>query len=83
MVRVLTPEVQNQNHDVLDDVHSFVLRISVDRSRKGKGRHRPRFQLENVNEVSSHRFKSLDDLLEHLRGQVKTIFSELGVDESG
>ena len=79
----MTPEVHNNSRFVLDDVHSFVLRISVDRPRKGKGQHRPLYQLENVNELSSHRFRSLDDLLEHLRSQVNTIFSELGVSQNG
>jgi hypothetical protein len=68
---------------VLDDVHSFVLRVSLNRSPGGQGRHRPQFQLEYVNCLDSRRFSSLEDVLVHLRTQIQELFEGLGVSEGG
>jgi hypothetical protein len=79
----LTSEIQKNNRYALDEVHSFVLRICVDRSQRGNRRYRLRYQLENVNESSSRRFRNLDELLDQLRGEVKTICSDQEMLEQG
>ena len=72
--------ISNDHSDtklVLDDVHSFVLRISLNRAHGGEGKPRPQFQLEHVNKRTSSRTKSLEEVLDQLKAQVKTVFDEL------
>jgi hypothetical protein len=64
----------------LDEVHSFVLRISIDRARGGQGKPRPQFQLEHVNRQKTCRTRTLEEACAVLALQVKSIFEEL---ESG
>jgi len=64
----------------LDEVHSFVLRISIDRARGGQGKPRPQFQLEHVNSQKTCRTRTLEEACAVLALQVKSIFEEL---ESG
>ena len=78
---VVTRNAGGDSRLVLDDVHSFVLRVSLNRSRSGEGRVRPQFQLEYVNGSSSHRFKSLEEVLEQIRRQVAEIFEGIGAVE--
>lgn len=67
---------------VFDDVHSFVLRVSLNRSQSGFGQARPQYQLEYVNASSSRRFMSLDDVLGQIRAQIAEIFEGLGIVEN-
>ena len=61
----------------LDEVHSFVLRISIDRARGGMGALRPQFQLEHVNSRKTCRMTTLQEACAALEMQVKSIFAEL------
>ncbi|NNJ64881.1 MAG: hypothetical protein HKP16_04900 [Xanthomonadales bacterium] len=63
---------------LLDEVHSFVLRISIDHSRGGTGRPRPQFQLEHVNSQKTCRTKTLEEACAALEIQVQSIFDQLG-----
>lgn len=62
---------------VLDDVHSFVLRVSLDRAYRGSGKPRPQFHLEHVNKQTVNRAKSLEEMLEQLRTQILSVFKEI------
>lgn len=62
----------------LDEVHSFVLRISIDRAPGGAGAPRPQFQLEHVNSQKTCRTKTLQEACTALEMQVRSIFDELG-----
>jgi hypothetical protein len=77
----VTPNTGGDRRPVLDDVHSFVLRVSLDRPQGGGARARPQYQLEYVNGLSSRRFKSLDEALGQIRSQVAEMFAGSGVAE--
>ena len=79
MDSALMSDVHKDSRPLLDDIHSFVLRVHLDRSQLSKNQYRSRFLLEYVNERTARRFKSLDELLDHLRLQVTQIFDEFGV----
>ena len=66
----------------LDEVHSFVLRISIDRARGCTGAPRPQFQLEHVNSQQTCRTRTLQEACDALESQVKSIFEELGFGEA-
>lgn len=59
----------------LDDTHSFILRISVNRAHGQGGKAYPRFLLEHVNENTCRHFKSLEDVYEELTSQVETVLA--------
>lgn len=67
---------------LLDEVHSFVLRISIDRARGGSGRPRPQFQLEHVNSQKTCRTKTLEEACAALETQVQSIFDQLGFSDA-
>ena len=69
--------VQKGNDLILDDIHSFILRISLNRAHGGKGEPRPQFHLEYVNKRTTSHTKSLDEALDLLKAQVKAVFDEL------
>ncbi len=69
--------VQKGNDLILDDIHSFILRISLNRAHGGKGEPRPQFHLEHVNKQTTSHTKSLDEALDLLKAQVKAVFDEL------
>jgi hypothetical protein len=77
----VTANAGSDRRMVLDDVHSFVLRLSLDRPQGGGGRARPQYQLEYVNGFSTRRFKSLDEALGQIRSQVAEILAGSGVAE--
>ena len=62
----------------LDEVHSFVLRVSIDRARGGGGAPRPQFQLEHVNSRRTCRTRTLQEACAALESQVRSIFDQLG-----
>ena len=75
----------NSNIDtdlVLDDIHSFVLRISLNRAHGGMGRPRPQFHLEHVNDRTASRTKSVEEMLDQLRTQIFSVLDELEFHES-
>jgi len=59
----------------LDDIHSFILRISINRAHGQGGKAYPRFQLEYVNEHMRRHFKSLEEVCEQLTSQVEVILT--------
>ena len=69
----LTRDVHKKSHLVLDDVHSFVLRLHLNPAPGGRGRHRPQFNLEHVNQGTNQRMKSLDEVLQELRARIELI----------
>jgi hypothetical protein len=68
---------------LLDEVHSFILRISIDRARGSTGRPRPQFQLEHVNSRKTCRTKTLEEACAALEAQVQSIFDQLGFGGGG
>ncbi len=79
MDSALTSDVHKDSRPILDDIHSFVLRVHLDRSQLSENQYRSRFLLEYVNERTAWRFNSLDELLDHLGLQVTQIFDKFGV----
>ena len=69
----LTPGVPKKSHLVLDEVHSFVLRLHLNPAHGGGGNPRPRFKLEHVNQGTSLRMQSLDEVFEVLRARIELI----------
>lgn len=61
----------------LDDIHSFVLRININRAYGRGGKAYPRFQLEHVNENTCRRFKSLQEVCEQLTSEVETMLTRV------
>jgi hypothetical protein len=76
----VTANAGSDRRMVFDDVHSFVLRLSLDRPQGGGGA-RPQYQLEYVNGFSTRRFKSLDEALGQIRSQVAEILAGSGMAE--
>ena len=72
------PDIYGDNRLFLDDVHSFVLRVSVNRFPSGNGGVRPRFQLEHVNSLTTLRLNTLEDVLKQLESQVRDILDGFG-----
>ena len=58
---------------VLDEVHSFVLRLHLNPSPGGRGEPRPQFSLEHVNQGCSKRMKNLTEVFEVLSGRIDVI----------
>lgn len=73
------PDIYGDDRLFLDDVHSFVLRVSVNRSRSGNSGCRPRFQLEHVNSLTVLRLNTLEDVLRQLESQVREILEGFGL----
>ena len=73
MNTALMPDVQKKGHLVLDDVHSFVLRLHLNPAPGGRGRPRPQFNLEHVNQGTSWRMQSLDEVLQELTARIELI----------
>jgi hypothetical protein len=77
----MTPDLKKNSHLVLDDVHSFVLRLHLNPAPGGRGNPRPRFNLEHVNQGTNRRVQSLDEVLKELTDRIELILqkSEGGV----
>ena len=69
----MTPVVCPESHLVLDDVHSFVLRLYLNPAPGGRGRPRPQFSLEYVNRGRNQRMQSLDQAVKELTHQIERI----------
>lgn len=69
----MTPTAHRESHLVVDDVHSFVLRLSLNPAPGGRGRPRPQFSLEHVNSRRSQRMQSLEQALKELASQIQQI----------
>jgi hypothetical protein len=69
----LIPATAPDNGPLLDDVHSFVLRISLDQLPGGQGTARPRFVLEHVNSRTVQRPRDLNATLAALESQVREL----------
>ncbi len=77
----LQPNMLRDSDLKLDEVHSFVVRVSINRAHGGRGQPRPQFQFEHVNRQTAIRSNSLQDLLARLERQIKAIFEELEFSE--
>ena len=73
MNTALTPNVYKKSHLVVDDVHSFVLRLHLNPSPGGQGVPRPQFNLEHVNQGTNQRLQSLDEVLKELTTRIELI----------
>lgn len=69
----LTPDAHKKSHLVLDDVHSFVLRLHLNPAPGGGGKSRPQFNLEHVNQGTNQRLQSLDEVLKELTARIELI----------
>ena len=69
----LTLHLHKKSHLVLDDVHSFVLRLHLNPAPGGQGIPRPQFKLEHVNQGTSQRMQSLDDVFKELTVRIEQI----------
>ena len=69
----MKPTVLKETELVLDEVHSFVLRISVNRAHGGKGKPRPQFHLVHVNSGFTSRMKSTEEVLDQLETQITKV----------
>jgi len=68
---VLKPTVLKDTD--LDEIHSFVLRISVNRAHGGKGKPRPQFQLEHVNSGLINRMTNVGEVLDQLETRITSV----------
>ena len=59
----------------LDDIHSFILRVGINRVHGQGGKAYPRFQLEHVNDNTCRRFKSLQEVCEQLTSEVEAMLA--------
>jgi hypothetical protein len=73
MNTALTPDVHKKSHLVVDDVHSFVLRLYLNPAPGGEGIPRPQFNLEHVNQGTNQRMQSLDEVFEELTTRIEQI----------
>ena len=73
MNTVLTLDVYKKSNLVVDDVHSFVLRLNLNLPPGGRGIARPQFNLEHVNQGTSQRMQSLDEVLQELTARIELI----------
>ena len=69
----MKPTVLKDSDLVLDDVHSFVLRISVSRAHGGKGKPRPQFHLVHVNSGLNNRMTNVEEVLDQLGTQITAV----------
>ncbi|MGB5487367.1 MAG: hypothetical protein WBN06_08260 [Lysobacterales bacterium] len=67
------PNVLKNSHLVMDDVHSFVLRVYLNPAPDGRGAARPQFNLEYVNQGVNQRMKNLDEVLKELTTRIELI----------
>jgi len=73
MTAAFMPSLHTGNRLVLDDVHSFVLRVHLNPAPGGRGIPRPQFNLEDVNEGTSQRMQNLDEVLQELASRIELI----------
>jgi hypothetical protein len=73
MNAVAMPDLHNKNPLIVDDVHSFVLRLYLNAVPGSRSPPRPQFHLENVNEGSNQRMQSLDEVILELTVQIEKI----------
>jgi hypothetical protein len=78
----MMPVPHGNSAAAFDDVHSFVLRVHLDRPPSGQGEARAQYQLEYVNGCTSQRFRTLDGVLGQIRAQIADIFEGMGFVES-
>jgi len=69
----LKPTILKDTDLALDEVHSFVLRISVSRAHGGKGKPRPQFHLAHVNSGLNNRMTTVEEVLDKLETQITTV----------
>lgn len=67
----LTSEFHKKSHMMLDDVHSFVLRLHLNPAPGGRGSPRPQFKLEHVNQGTNKRMQSLDEVFKELTVRIE------------
>ena len=67
------PNVIKNSNLVMDDVHSFVLRVYLDPAPDGRGAARPQFNLEYVNQGVNRRMQNLDEVLKELTTRIELI----------
>lgn len=73
MNTALTPGGVVNSHLIMDEIHSFVLRVNLNPAPDGRGAAKPNFKLEYVNEDICQRMQSLDDVLAELTNRIQLI----------
>ena len=73
MNTVLMPDILKNGPPIMDDVHSFVLRVSRNPAPDGQGAARPRFRLEYVNQDINQRMQNLDEVFKELTTRIELI----------
>lgn len=73
MNTTLTPSTLKNSHLVMDDVHSFVLRVYKNPAPGGRGVARPQFNLEYVNQGINQPMQNLDEVLKELTARIELI----------
>lgn len=73
MDSALMPNVLKNSHLIMDDVHSFVLRVCLNPAPDGSGSARPQFKLEYVNQGTNQRLRSLDEVIKELTTRIELI----------
>lgn len=67
------PNVCKNSHLIMDDVHSFVLRVYLNPAPDGRGSARPQFNLEYVNQGTNQRMQCLDEVLKEMTTRIELI----------
>ena len=75
MKTALTPDTPKNSHLIMEDIHSFVLRVYLNPAPDGRGTGRPQFNLEYVNQGVNQRLQNLDDVLKELTDRVELILN--------
>ena len=77
----MTPQELKNSHLVMDEIHSFVLRVNRNPAPDGRGAARPQFNLEYVNQGTKQRMQSLDEVLSELTTRIELILhtSDVGL----
>jgi len=76
MNTVLTSDIPKRSNMVVEDIHSFILRVYLNPAPDRRGAARPQFNLEYVNQGISRRLQNLDDVLKELTDRVELILHD-------
>ena len=67
------PGIYKKSEVILDEVHSFVLRLHLNPAPGGRGDPRPQFNLEHVNWGTRQRMQSLEEVFTELTDRIESI----------
>ena len=76
MNTALMSDIPKRGQMVVEDIHSFVLRVYLNPAPDRRGTARPQFNLEYVNQGISRRLQNMDDVLKELTDHVELILHD-------